>query len=487
MDYKKNLSFSIINSEVSQGEFLSIQAELNYPFIKDVQIILYQKILNSDSDQSKQDNAIAIIPVNYPQVYDIPIPFHLPLTYQGEVEYYIQAEYKSEAIWSEAIVITAPTFILDIIYAVERFFAFESRIIYTDLKENKTWIEFDYIGTKESYDLMMAFDYEDPINILVCLNNSNTDKKQPWTKDYFELNFDNFHDLQIKNHFESIFEKHFPNSDIYNDEIDIDVEEALALVEEAADFSFQGDHENAFKLLKKALSIKDLPEIRFELGKCMIEANYPIEKAISEFQKADLLNHDGYPLLEGYSFIIEILLDKGIKKQAIEIADKAIDTNDYDAFSYFDIGLIFKEHKLFSEATKFIEKAMSINRDDWIYPKELGDCFVHLDKLDEAISLYELSYNLAPEEPEANALVALASLYQNAGNHVKAKSIAWKVLEIVDDFALCGINISIKPFTSIFDKKLWQAYINKFPDMKDVKDGKMPIFDDFPPFEDFFL
>jgi tetratricopeptide (TPR) repeat protein len=277
----------------------------------------------------------------------------------------------------------------------------------------------------------------------------------------------------MKTKLDDILEKLSPEQCLYREDNDNDLEHALLMTEEASEKLLSNDPDGAFRLLKEAEKIKDIPQIHNELGKCMIEQNYPIEMAIKELKKAEALDPEGYPLIGGYLYIIETLLSRGDYEPAKNLAYKTDDIYIDNPFDYYQMGAIFKNFSKFLDAMHFFSCALNIHPEDPLYLAETGECYMELKDFENAINFLTKSANLFPLDPEAHALTLLSKTYYKAGDIPLARETAYKVLDICSDFFTCGINISEKGFISVFDKELWNAFIEKFPEMEDIKFGNL--------------
>ncbi len=487
----EKISFEIIDSEPHQGEYISAEVKSKATYIQNCNIRLICRIASVEEPDNFQEKTVALMPVDTSRIYDIPVPISWPVSFDSEVEYSLELEYKDDALFSEELYILAPLFIYDFIYTLEHFYLFSERVIYSDIKtkENVCWVEFAFEGDSDKVDLMIAFNYKDTIKIMVCIAPGGVSTQNPWQKEHFEISYTDFSSIYIKRKMDEIFEKYASEYDVFPDDIDNDTEEAYMMIEEANEKMFIGDYDTAFRLLKQAKQIRELPDIYFEMGKCMIDTDYPLESCINEFQKANKIAPESFPLFDSFLYIIESYASRGMYEDAFEIAKQAVDYSYESADDYFQIGIIFKNFNFYDTAIKYLTKACDQDSENAFFYKELGDCYLSSGDTKNAEKSFEIASEIDINDPEADAITLLATVKFQMGKIEEARKLAYKALEQVGAFMVCGMNISNPDFTAIFNDKLWRAYIEKFPEMQDVKDGKQMFFveDEFPFSDDFFV
>lgn len=490
MSNKKDITVSVLDSETHQGDYISIEIKSDKRYIKSCYIKLILKITSQEHPEQNGEFVVCKIPVTTPRVYDIPIPISFPVSYEDEVRYTIRVEQDGKPVSSETVFIMAAHFVFDFLYSFERFFNFQESIIYTDLSspERSIWIEFEHLGNGNRVDVMAALSFDEELKVLVCIAPGGIDEAGSWKKRMFKAGHLPLSSLFIKRKLDEIFDELAPDYDIYPEDVDREMEEALAMLEEANEKILMDDYDTAFRLMKQALQIKDLPDIHFELGKCMTDKDYPVQACISEFEKADDLDSEAYPLISGYIYMIEKFLMNSKLEKAVKLAHDAVKLQDKETFEIYQLGIMFKNYGVYQEAVTFIEKAIKQDKDNPIFLKDLADTYRLLKKYQEAEHYYLNAKDIKPDDTGAEILPGLACLYFEKGEIEKARKIAVELLNITENFDECGFNISSPDFTAVFDENLWQAYIQKYPQMKDVKEGKSTIFGEpFPPFDDFFV
>ncbi len=485
----EKISFEILDAEPHQCEYISFEIKSDTEFIKNCYVRLVKRISNSDTKTEGGEETLALIPINAPRIYDIPIPLSWPVSFESEVEYALELELEGEILFSEELFIVAPVFIYDFIYTIEHFYLFSERVIYSDLKTEKSvcWVEFEFEGDSDKVDLMMAFNYENNIKVMVCIAPGGVSAENPWQKEHFEVDYIDFSNIYIKRKMDEILEKYAEGYDVFPNDIENDVEEVYIMIEEANEKMFGGDYDTAFKLLKQAKEIKELPDIYFELGKCKIDSNYPLETCINDFQTANQMDPEAFPLFDSFLYIIESYAARGLHENAYEISKQAIDYSEESADDYFQVAMIFKTFNFTETAIEYFNKALSIDNTNPMFFKEMGDCYFNNGDLSGAEKFFEQAYELEAGDPEVEATTLLASVKFQAGDITKAQELAWEALHTAGAFMVCGMNISNPDFINIFDDKLWSAYIKKFPEMQDVKDGKEVFFGEEFPFSNGFF
>ena len=172
-----------------------------------------------------------------------------------------------------------------------------------------------------------------------------------------------------------------------------------------AAFLHVGRHEEAIKVLKRAISIKpDYADAWTNLGAALIDAGRPTEARLV-LERAILINPD-YP--EAY-FNLGNIYFKNLRDNdaAISFFTKAITLKPDYVNAYANLGVVFSHMQRYEEAITVLKRAKSIKPDYVEIHNNLGAVLIDAGREEEAKQVLEEAIRVNPDYPEA---------YFNLGN-----------------------------------------------------------------------
>lgn len=166
-----------------------------------------------------------------------------------------------------------------------------------------------------------------------------------------------------------------------------------------------GDYQEAVFYLKEALTIKDDPEIYFQLGFAYI-AQEEYEKAIDSLNRAKLLD----PTLIGVYVLLSNAYEYLQKfEKALEILEEAITINEMDTDLYIAAGEIATKSQDYDRADKYYKKSLELEPDNDRVVIKYARYLSYVDNYEEVVELFNRSAANVKEDPDAGWLLATAN------------------------------------------------------------------------------
>lgn len=106
----------------------------------------------------------------------------------------------------------------------------------------------------------------------------------------------------------------------------------------------------------------------------------------------------------------DVLPDRSLMDEALEMARRAIELDDQDANNYFTIGRVHLARREYDRAIEALEYALKLNPCLAVSYCGLGDSLAYEGRLDEAIEQFELAIKLSPHDPFRWAFFSYRSL-----------------------------------------------------------------------------
>lgn len=153
------------------------------------------------------------------------------------------------------------------------------------------------------------------------------------------------------------------------------------------------------------------------------------EKALFYFQKALEIDQT---YKQAYNYLAKILMEKGKKKEAVEILNKSINLGLEDETTYFNLGVIYmqedynvkdndnmqsKVDKL-EEAVSLFNKVLAINPNKLAAYYNIGLIFIKLNKFSQAIEVFKKAVSINPQD--TRVYLHLAKLHEKINEPKKA-------------------------------------------------------------------
>jgi tetratricopeptide (TPR) repeat protein len=206
----------------------------------------------------------------------------------------------------------------------------------------------------------------------------------------------------------------------------------------------QGDVEGAINEFKLALLLDPSNiNVHNSLGVCYGVLGQ-LNQAGDEFKNALGIDPDETMALYNMG-LVEML--KGHQKEAMDFFNQAQAVGEESFELLFQKGRLFLQLKAYRDGLRELRKAVEVNDKHGPAFRFLGECYFHLDRIDEAISAFQKALTLTPNDAES--LSTLGWLFHLQGENA---DIA---------ITLCEQSVDIVPGNGLYRQRLGKLYHNK--------------------------
>lgn len=169
-----------------------------------------------------------------------------------------------------------------------------------------------------------------------------------------------------------------------------------SMLKTAQNLQFEGKFEEALKLYKKLVSIKEDPKLYLAIGQIYLILGR-IDGALKNFKNLARLEPDNK---EVYLFIANCYTMLKRYGEAIKAYEKALEFNPDNAYIYDNMANAWEELKMYNYSLEYRKKAVSLKPDDEYIQCNTGNTLYKLDLKEEAMQTYKNSINLNPKYPD---------------------------------------------------------------------------------------